>query len=291
MGFEEVAATVFPVFALAALGYVLGRFRRLDLASLTDVVVYVGGPSLVFTSLLDRTVSGRAVAELVLGVLVIVAAVGAMVRVAARITELDPAPLYLPAMFFNAGNMLLPLCLLAFGESGLAHAVVVFATMTLLQSTVGVTLASGRRNLGEALRLPYVYAVAAAAACRLGDLRPWPVLIAPLELAADLAVPLMLVALGVRLGGARIENWRAPALVSVTRIGGGYAAACVFVAATGLDGDARSVLLLASAMPAAVINFVFVEKYGGPSASVASAVAASTLVSFVTTPIVLAYGI
>ena len=63
----------------------------------------------------------------------------------------------------------------------------------------------------------------------------------------------------------------------------------VFVFATGLDGVARSCLLLASVMPSAVINFVFAEKYANEPGSVATTVVVSTVVSLVTTPLVLAF--
>jgi predicted permease len=65
----------------------------------------------------------------------------------------------------------------------------------------------------------------------------------------------------------------------------------LFVTVAGLDGVARDCLLLASIMPAAVINFVFAEKYGKEAGSVATAVAVSTAVSLVTTPLLLAYGL
>ena len=59
----------------------------------------------------------------------------------------------------------------------------------------------------------------------------------------------------------------------------------------GLEGTARSCLLLGSVMPSAVINFIFAEKFASEPGDVATAVVASTLVSVVTTPLVLAFGL
>ena len=53
----------------------------------------------------------------------------------------------------------LPLCLFAFGEEGLARGIVIFVTVAMLQSTLGVTIASGRPSPAEMFRLPYIYAL------------------------------------------------------------------------------------------------------------------------------------
>ncbi|RMF22246.1 MAG: AEC family transporter, partial [Deltaproteobacteria bacterium] len=51
MSIAAVLSTVAPVFALIALGYFFGALRRMDVTTLTDVVVYLGGPALVYTAL------------------------------------------------------------------------------------------------------------------------------------------------------------------------------------------------------------------------------------------------
>ena len=50
-------------------------------------------------------------------------------------------------------------------------------------------------------------------------------------------------------------------------------------------------MLPASVMPSAVINFILAEKFAREPGDVATAVVASTLVSVVTTPLVLAFGL
>jgi predicted permease len=287
----EVLGIVAPVFMLIGLGWLLGSLRRIDVTSLTEVVVYLSGPALVFRALTHDRLELAEIGVLASGSLFIVLAVGGMVALAARGVGRRPGALYLPAMFMNAGNMLLPLSLFAFGPEGLRKAAVIFATMCLLQSTLGVAIASGRRDFREALRLPYIYAVAAAFGLRALDLAVPKLLERPIELVADTAVPLMLLALGLRLRTVVIGSLTRPLLITVARVGGGYAAASVFVWTMGIHDTTRAVLLLASVMPAAVVNFVFAEKYGNESGDVATAVFASTVVSIFTTPLVLAFGI
>ena len=61
------------------------------------------------------------------------------------------------------------------------------------------------------------------------------------------------------------------------------------VFALGIDGVPRKVILLSSAMPAAVINFIICERYNLQSDLVASIIATSTLISIITTPIIIIF--
>jgi predicted permease len=276
---------------LIAVGYAVSARLRLDLATLTETVVYLAGPALVFHALSNGTISLQRLTLLAGGTAAIIVGVGALVAVAAAVAGVRPGALYLPAMFMNAGNMLLPLSLFAFGEQGLQSAVVIFATATLLQTTLGVAIASGRFRPGETLRLPYLYAAVLGLVVSFSDFDVPEVLGRPIGLLADVAIPLMLISLGLRLRLSRLQSWKRPSMAVLARLGGGYAAGCVVVGISGAGGVERSTLLLASAMPSAVINFVFAEKYGSESAEVAAAVFLSTIASLIVTPLVLSIGI
>jgi predicted permease len=291
MGWTRVLETVAPVFTLVVVGYGAGRLLRFDLRTITDIVVYLGGPALIFTSLMHGRLATADVAIVAAGAVTIVVGVGTIVLVLAAAMGFRPGALYLPAMFMNAGNMLLPLSLFAFGDEGLRCGVIVFVTVAMLQSSLGVTIASGRPTLTEMFRLPYIYAVGAAFVLRSSQTALPAVVDRPLSLLGDVAIPLMLLALGLRLRSVRVTYWHRPVLVAMVRVAGGYGVALAFVTLAGVHGTSRACLLLASVMPSAVINFVFAEKYGNESGEVATAVMVSTLVSLLTTPLVLAYGI
>ena len=114
----------------------------------------------------------------------------------------------LVAMFSNNANYGLPLVLFAFGEEALAFGTVYFVTSAVLTYTVGVLVASsGHRTLGRALtrifRVPTIYgAVAAGLLVTLAV--PVPQLVMrPVSLLSDAAVPMMLLVLGMQLAEAR----------------------------------------------------------------------------------------
>lgn len=291
MPWHAVLDVVLPVFVLMAIGWLLGRLRSVDLGLLTDIVVYIASPCLILASLTSAELDLTQMAMLAAGATWIVVSVGVLLRFAAHVVGARLGALYLPAMFMNAGNMLIPLSLFAFGEEGLRHGVTIFVTLTVLQSSLGVTIASGRLSLAEMFKYPHIYAVVLALAVHRLQIDLPPLIARPVALLGEMAIPLMLMALGLRLRTVRVGAWRGPLVATIARVVGGYAMGSLFVYLAGLQGAARDCLLLASIMPAAVVNFVFAEKYGNESGAVATAIAVSTAVSLVTTPLLLAYGL
>ena len=67
---------------------------------------------------------------------------------------------WLPSqMFPNVGNMGLPLCLLAFGQEGLALGMTYFMVNTVFGFTIGMMITSGKVSFRELLKNPTFYSV------------------------------------------------------------------------------------------------------------------------------------
>jgi hypothetical protein len=109
-----------------------------------------------------------------------------------------------------------------------------------------------------------------------------------LETLGLMAIPIMLLALGVSLARLAPGKLTVSGTVAVLRLAlgfaGGYGVALLF----GLDGAARGVLIIQSAMPAAVFNYLWAQVYGRDSAAVAGVVVISTLLAFLLLPLILA---
>ncbi|MBX6323857.1 MAG: AEC family transporter, partial [Rhodospirillaceae bacterium] len=104
---------------------------------------------------------------------------------------------------------------------------------------------------------------------------------------AGVTIPLMLLALGVSLARLRVASrGRALALASV-RLGGGVVVGVALSWALGLHGAARGVLIIQSAMPVAVFNYLFAQLYRRAPDEVAGAIVTSTAISFLTLPALL----
>jgi predicted permease len=197
---------------------------------------------------------------------------------------------YLPAVVFsNAGNMGLPLALFAFGESGLALAVVYFAFSATLQFTAGMSIAAGTASVKHLAKMPVIYAVGASFIFIVTGM-PVPTFIAnTLEILGGLTIPLMLLALGVSLGSLRVRSLPRNLFLSLVRMIGGFALSFLVAWLLDLPPMARGVLLIQASMPVAVFNYLFAQYYNRRPEDVAAMVIISTLLSFVTLPFLIYY--
>jgi predicted permease len=286
MDFLNPLSPVIPVFLLVATGFAFARWKRISLASVTEIIVYLGTPSLVFTSLASRPLFAADIAVLFSSLLLIFTGVGLLLRAYFFIFSFRSRGFALPTLFMNAGNMGIPLALFAFGQAGMQRATLLFVTVTFLQYSLGICILNGRGNWSEMFRLPLIYATIAGLSFNLGALKIPDVLFQPFWMLGQATIPLMLVSLGYRLHNVESLKWGHALGGALLRIIGGFAAAFAAVNLIGAEGVNRQVLLLYGSLPAAVINFVLTEKYGQDPELAASIVVLSTVMSVVTIPLV-----
>ncbi len=284
-----VLSPVVPVFVLTALGYAFARFRKISLEPITEYVIYLGAPALVFTSLATKPLHAADIAVVAAAALAILAFVGALIFVYSLATGFASAGFTLPVLFMNAGNMGIPLTLFAFGEAGLQRGTLFYVAITLVHNTLGIYLLGGGSGAGEIFRLPLIYAAVAGLACNLFQLKiPEPVFQSLSALGLSV-IPLMLVSLGYRLysiGSLTLGHSLAGAAI---RVVGGFAGAYFFTALAGVEGVNRQVIILYGSLTSAVINFMLTEKYGRDPELAASIIFFSTVFCLVSVPFVLWY--
>ena len=277
---------VIPVFLLVAVGFVFAHWKKISLASVTEIIVYLGTPSLVFTSLASRPLFAEDIAVLFSGVVIIFAGVGLLIRLYFLVFQFRSRGFALPALFMNAGNMGIPLALFALGPPGMQRATLLFVIITSFQYSLGVYILSGRGHWAEIFRLPLIYATIAGLSFNLAQVRIPDLIFQPLSLLGQSTIPLMLVSLGYRLHDFRSLQWGHAIGGALLRILGGFAAAIIAVKLIDADGINRQVLLLYGSLPAAAMNFVLTEKFGQDPNLAASIVVLSTFFSIITIPLV-----
>lgn len=286
---EQLINVVLPVFAVAGVGFLFARFKRADLGTLTDVVLYLAAPALIFSALLSKPMSMERVLAVGGGALFITAVCGAATWLLLSRRPDFERGLYLTTMFPNSGNLGLPLALFAFGEAGLADAVVVFSAISLTHYSLGLFIVARRTSLLEPLKAPILHATALAFACALSGYRPPTALLRGVGLLGEAAVPLMLLSLGMKLTAVKPRGLALPAAAVVLRNVVGLVAAVAWVHHFDMRGTAAGVVVLCGVLPSAVMNFVLADKYAGRSEHVATTILLGTLASVVVIPAVLAW--
>src|SRR5262245_46371220 len=235
---------------------------------------------------MSRPLLAGDIAILLAGILLIFAGVGLLIRIYFFVFRFSSRGFVMPTLFMNAGNMCIPLALFAFGEAGMQRATLMFVLLTFLQYSLGIFILNGRGSWTAMFRLPLIYAAVAGLAVNLAQIRISELFLQPIVMLGQATIPIMLISLGYRL--YQVESLQLDHALggSLLRVFGGFATANIAVNLIGAEGVNRQVLLLYGALPAAVVNFVFTEKYRQDPGLAASIVVLSTLISVLTMPIV-----
>jgi predicted permease len=286
-----IVATVFPVFFIIGLGWLFARFKQINLGEVSEIILFITTPCLVFSSLIKSQIVMADFLTIALSVLGITSGTALATGIFLRLSHQECRGLYLPVMFMNAGNMALPLALLAFGQEGLTRAILFYVTSAFLNYSLGVMIVSHEGHLSEVFRIPLIYA--AIVGILLGVLRVPvnPTLVKPFEVLGGAAIPLMLLSLGYRLHRTRIHSLPFAFAGAFLRIGLGFLLALLIVSLFHIQGTTRSIILLSASMPSAIVNFILAQRYERNADAVASVILVSTLLSLFTTPLVLAFSI
>lgn len=284
-----VLQIVAPVFLLAGIGFVwvkVGLEYRIQFV--TQLAMTLSLPCLIFVSLMQTRIEPAALTALSLASVMAYGIVTLAFLALVRVLGLAQRTYAAPLIFGNTGNLGLPLALFAFGDVGLSYAIIVFAVMAFWTYTYGIWLVAGAGSLGLVLREPLAWGTV------LGALFMWqgwqtPVFLTnTLELIGQIAIPVMLITLGVAVA-------RLSAKGMMRAVGLSFVKLCLCVAIAwgvgtlfDLDPVAFGVLVLQVATPVAVTSYLLAEKYGADPASVAGLVVASTLMSVAALPLILA---
>lgn len=289
----NLALTVFeivaPVFLLAGIGFAwvkIGLEYRIQFV--TQLAMTLSLPCLIFVSLMQSHIDTEALKSLSIAAIVAYGIITIVFLILVHLLGLETRTYSAPLIFGNTGNLGLPLALFAFGELGLSYAVIVFAIMALWSYTFGIWLVAGKGSLHKVLCEPLVWGTVLGIIFLWQDWETPIFLTNALLLIGQMAIPMMLITLGVALARLSGNDFIQAAILSLVKL-----ILCVGIAwASGyyfdLDQTAFGVLVLQVATPVAVTSYLLAEKYGADAQSVAGLVVASTLMSVGALPLILA---
>jgi hypothetical protein len=284
----RIVSILFPLFSLTALGYFVGKRMRPDLSHANKLNMDVFVPALVFGALANKEFRIADFGALTVATLVVVIGSGLLGLALARYSRLAPKTFVPPMMFNNCGNLGLPLAVLAFGEPALAPAVVMFMVSNLLHFSFGAWLLDHRIKLWTVWKVPSVLATLAGLAVGVAGVQVWPPLMLAIRMLGDISIPLMLFALGVRLTDSRISSIGLGLYAAAARPIVGMLLALGVMLVVDLPTQEQALLLVFGALPPAVLNYIFAERYHQEPEAVASMVLIGNVAAVLFLPIALA---
>jgi hypothetical protein len=285
-----VLKIISPIFFLGIIGYFWGKTKiEYPMRFVTNLTMNIALPCLVFTSLMNTQIETNLLSSIVFATLISYILLALICFSFVKLMKFD-IPTFLPPMIFgNTGNLGLPLAFFAFGNDGLSYAIIIFAIMIILSLTLGIWIISGDKNLTKLFKEPIVWCAVLGAICLYFNIKTPIFITNSLELTGQIAIPIMLITLGVSVARLKLTN--------LTR---GFSIVCfrtficllfsISVAlALNLPEVAAAVLILQLTTPIAVTSYLLSEKFNRNPNDVASVVIISTLMSVFYIPIILSF--
>ena len=268
--FHRILGIILPVFLIIAAGYAYTRARgeavKSDLGALNRITGEMLCPLLLFSALASKEFDVVANLPLMVAGFFVALGSGVLSWPIARLFGFDTRTFVPPMMYNNCGNMGLPLAVLAFGPTGLPEAVALFMAGSLVYFTAGIHLMeSGRGGEGSAmLRMfasPMMLAMMGGMGFAVLGIHLPGVLQQALRMLGESSIPLMLLALGMRMTDVSFNSWRIGIVGAIVCPLSGLAVAAGLDLVIPLTAVQRGQMYLFASLPPAVFSFIVAEVY------------------------------
>jgi len=244
-------------------------------------------PVLIFSVLSAKSFALLPLTNLALGAVIIIIGSGLIILPLCKVLNVAVKTFIPPMMFSNAGNLGIPLLVLAFGENALNAAVVLFIVETFLHFSLGIYILDRKTNPLKVLRMPMILATFAGLAFSGLDMELNDTIKKPLSMMAQVSIPLMLFSLGVRMIDIDFSTWKIGLWGALLAPLSGIAIALAIPFILPIEGEHLAYLIIFAALPPALLNYMVAEKYNQQPGQVASIVLIGNIGSLVILPVAL----
>jgi predicted permease len=278
-----------PVFFVIGIGYYLGRKNpEINTDFITTFAGNVGTPAMIFYTITTTGVTLSVFTEYFIYALIIIGGFSLVGIVFLLLLKKDFVSELPPLILPNTGNMGIPICLFAYGTAGLGVASAIASVIILLHFTLGVLLAKKSFSLRILIKNMPIYGIIVSVIFLYFE---WDVpgyLENTTFLLTYATIFLVLMSLGIALSRLKVVSWTHASILGAVRVIIGPLIGFGLIKFLNLNGFAAGVLLIQSCMPSAVLTYLVGSMYSERKVvdSVASVIVTSTVMSFITVPIV-----
>jgi len=282
-----ILSTVIPVFLIILIGYIIGKYKKINTQPFVNLIVYIAGPCLIFSSISKSDINLTDFLTIALSAIAIILILAFLVFIILKITKSKKVGLSLPMTIGNTGYLGYPVALFAFGIAGLSGAVVFDMTNSLFLYSFGIYIIHHKNEIKEAFKIPLLYAVIIGLLFNLLKIKTPEIIFKPIETIGMITIPLALLILGYKLTEIKISETKTAFLASLFRIIGGFLIALIIIKLFSITGLSKNIILIQAAMPSAVMSMILCQKYRRDANLVASVIFISTILSIITIPLIL----
>ena len=285
----QISQIMFPLIVIISVGFLVGIRHKPELDAINNINLNIFIPALVFSSLLEQSFEIKTYFVLGLSGLILVLATAAIALPIAGLIKTQYRTIAPTMMFHNAGNVGLPLMTLAFGSEGLAAALILFIVCNILHFGLGSYMLDDKPKWLRSVTSPSIIAAVLALSLQFLHLQPSAYVILPIKMLGNIAVPLMLFSLGVQLSNTSYQYWKLGIGVGLLTPIIGVLIAQMITMFAPLNNIQTASLILFGALPPAVMNVLFAQRYSQEPTKVSAIVLIGNLFAIFTLPLALLY--
>lgn len=291
----KLIEVLFPVFFVVGIGYYLGKKKPdFDNSFITTFASNVGTPAMVIYSITSTGITFEQYTTYFIYYLIAITGFGLTGIIILYLLKTKDIIREIPVFLLpNNGNMGIPICLFAYGSQGLGIAASISSLIILLHFTLGVFLADRKIDFNILIKNPPFYAIIFSVTFIYFDLEMPKAIINLTELLTYTAIVLILMSLGIALTKLKVFSFTNSIIASIGRVIIGPIIGFLIIIFFDLSGFGAGVILIQSAMPSAILNYLIGSMYSPKEIvdNIASTIVVSTLMSFITVPIVVFFAL
>ena len=280
----KLIEVLFPVFFVVGIGYYLGKKKPdFDNSFITTFASNVGTPAMVIYSITSTGITFEQYTSYFIYYLIAIAGFGLTGIIILYLLKTKDIIREIPVFLLpNNGNMGIPICLFAYGSQGLGIAASISSLIILLHFTLGVFLADRKFDFNILIKNPPFYAIIFSVTFIYFDLEMPKAIINLTELLTYTAIVLILMSLGIALTKLKIFSFTNSIIASIGRVIIGPIIGFLIIIFFDLSGFGAGVILIQSAMPSAILNYLIGSMYSPKEIvdNIASTIVVSTLKYF-----------
>ena len=280
---------LFPVFFVIGVGYYLGKKDpKLNTKFITNFAGNIGTPAMIFYTITTTGVTLSVFLDYFLYAIIIIGGFTIVGLIFLFFLKKDMASELPPLILPNTGNMGIPICLFAYGTEGLGIASAIASVIILFHFTIGVFLAKKEFSFEVVFKNAPTYGILISVIFLYFNWEVPKFLENTTFLLTYATIFLVLMSLGVALTRLKVNSWNDAIILGFVRVILGPAIGFSLIYFLNLSGFAAGVLLIQSSMPSAVLTYLVGSMYSSKKVvdSVSSVIVTSTLMSFITIPII-----
>ncbi len=283
----RIIGIITPVLIISAFGFAYAKLKQPDLSVVNRLSTDMLYPLLIYTAMASKDFHILDYLPLIGGGLAVLAGSGLLALLVARLMNYNRYAFIPSMMFSNVANMGLPLTLFAFGAEMLPAAVSLFMAFSLVHFSIGIRLCAPHVSVKGILRGPMLWAmIGGIISSLIGFTLPdW--LAASTKMLGDAAIPLGLFTVGVGFAQFRVERWSIGIVGAILCPLSGLLIALPLTQVLPMSAPMKGVLLLYAALPPAVMNYIFAERYNQDPGLVSAIVVVGNIASIVFIPLAL----